>query len=108
MRVRCKCMAMIPDSKVNHKKVPISSRARASTEMNTIRGYRFDTVGSKVLQWIVWCYRECTVSSTDDVANCVSMHADNIHGTWIFSQNADNIHRTWIFPQNEDNQNTVE
>ena len=63
--------------------------------MNTFRGGRVDIVGSTVLQWIVSCCRQCTVSSTDDVANRGSMRADNIHGTWIF-------------PRNEDTQNTVE
>ena len=42
------------------------------------------------------------------MANRGSMHADNIHGTWIFPRNADNIHRTWIFPRNVDTQITVE
>ena len=76
--------------------------------MNTLQGDQVDTVGSAVLQWVVQCCRQCTVSSIGDVANCGSMHADNIHGTWIFPRNADNIHRTWIFPQNADTQNTVE
>ena len=64
--------------------------------------WRVDTVGSAVLHWIVRFCRQCTVSSTGEVANRSSMRADNIHGTWIFSQNADNIHGTWIFPRNAD------
>ena len=76
--------------------------------MNTLRGDRVDTMGSTVLQWIVRCYRQCTVSSTSDVANRGSMRFDNIHGLWIFLRNADNIHGAWIFPLNADTQNTVD
>ena len=65
-------------------------------------------MGSMVLQWIVRCCRQCTVSSNVEVANRGSMRVDNIHGTWIFPRNADNIHGTWIFPQNADTHNTVE
>ena len=63
--------------------------------MNTLRWDRVDTVGSTVLHWIVQ-------------SKCVSMHANNMHGTWTFPRNADNIHRTWIIPQNADTQNTVD
>ena len=66
------------------------------------RGDRFDTVGSTVIQWIVLCCRQCTVSSTGDMVNRDSMRADNIQGTWIFPQNADNNHGTWIFTRNAD------
>ena len=75
--------------------------------MNTLRGDRVDTVGSAVLQWIVRCCIQCTVSSTVDVANRGSMRADNIHGKWIFPQNADNIHGTWIFSQYADTSTIV-
>ena len=76
--------------------------------MNTLQGDRVDTVGSTVLQFIVRCCRQCTVSSTVDVANHGSMRTDNIHRTCIFPRNDDNIHGTWIFPRNVDTQNTVE
>ena len=76
--------------------------------MNTLRRDRVYTVSSMVLQWIVRFCRQCTASSTGDVANHSSMRADNIRGTWIFPQNADNIHRMWIFPRNADTQNIVE
>ena len=65
-------------------------------------------MGTTVLQWILLCCRQFTVSSTGDVSNRGSMCTDNIHGTWIFPQHADNIHGMWIFPQNVDTQNTVE
>ena len=65
-------------------------------------------MGSTVLQWILRCCRQCTISSTGDVANCGSMWADNIHAMWMIPQNADNIHRTWIVPRNADTQNKVE
>ena len=76
--------------------------------MNTLCGDQVDTVGNTVLQCILRCCRQCTVSSTGDVANRGSMCADNIHGTWIFPQNVDNINGTWIFPRNTDTQNTLE